>query len=114
MTEKILPQGSVSAVKTMVEIAESLLDLMDREARALATQDAMSFLTMQDEKNRLVDKYEAATEEFKDRIEDFRAVDNTMLSKLEMVQDKLAKQSLENNELIKRLESDKEIRQVKV
>lgn len=114
MTDQILPKGSVAAVKTMIEIAENLLSVMDREARALATQDAMTFMGTQDEKNALIEKYEAATREFKNRIEDFRAVDDMMLSKLETVQNKLAKQSLENNELIKRLESDKEIRQVKV
>lgn len=114
MSDKILPQGSVAAVKTITEIAEKLLALMEQEARALTVQDSMTFLATQDEKNALIERYEAATQEFKERLESLRAVDVTMRDRLEDIQDALAKQALENNEIIKRLESDKEIRQMQV
>ena len=104
MTHPILPKGVNAAIKTIIDIAEELTDIMEKEAKALMMKDHMTFLNAQNEKNRLTGNYEKACAEFKERAEDFKAADAMLVQKLEDAQARLQKQTNDNNEVMERLQ----------
>lgn len=99
----ILPQDPTDAVKHLIRIAEQLVDIMEKEGRAMTMQDGVSFTAAQEDKTRLADSYHQAAEEFKQRLMDFRSVDRALLDKLDAVQRALLEKSKENMDVMDRL-----------
>ena len=83
---KLLPEDPTKAVKEVIKTVEELLENMEKESLALMTQDGVSFTAAQNDKQRLSDKYQVMSEEFKMRLMDFRAVDKMLLDKLDNLQ----------------------------
>ena len=88
--EAILPQQPGEAVKLITKTVEELLEVMEQESLAMMTKDGVSFTAAQDQKQRISERYEKMTEEFKQRIMDFRVVDKALLDKLDALQRQLA------------------------
>lgn len=109
MTEEIvLAKEPLKAVKQITELAEGLAALMEREEMAMTTQDAMSFNALQDEKERFIEIYQRAVTELHERLDDFQAVDELYISKMEEAQNTLREKTEHNLELITKFEERKQ------
>lgn len=100
---KLLPADPIRAVRHITGIVEQLLKLMERESMALATGDGVSFTAVQTEKAVLSESYKVCAGEFKARLIEFRAVDKSLLDRLDALQRELAARSQENMAAMERL-----------
>ncbi len=98
-----LPMQPQNALNYMCKISQSLLDLAERESQALVQNDVMSLAVLQDEKDDLSERYMAASEEFRSRINEFRKVDKSLIRRLEDLQKKLSERSNDNNVLVSQI-----------
>lgn len=98
-----LPQKPEGAVQQLCRISMSLLDLAERESQALIQRDMITFSILQDEKESLSQNYLNASEEFRTRLNEFRRVDSSLLTRLEGLQSKLGERTQDNNQLIENL-----------
>lgn len=89
MTPKILPSDPEMAVRKMIDITQRLIVLMEDESRAVAMNDTVLFLAANKDKQKLADLYQHGAQEFHDRIEDFRPVEQSLIHELERAQDEL-------------------------
>ncbi len=101
--QTLLPSDPVKAVKHITGIVQQLLGIMERESRAMATQDAVSFTASQEEKSVLVKSYEQCSAEFRARIADFRNVDRALLDRLDSLQRELSAKGKENMAAMERM-----------
>lgn len=105
MPQKILPENPTDAVKFVTKIAQQLMHVMEQEGRALTMQDGVSFTAAQEDKTRLSKQYHMASEEFKQRIMDFRGVDKALLDKLDATQRELKAKTEENSAVLDRMKA---------
>lgn len=104
-TETRLPADPVQALRHLDGIVTRLLSIMEREAMALARQDALSFTAAQEEKAILSDSYRQCAEEFKARLFEFRDVDRVMLDRLDAKQRELVARTKENMAAMERTQA---------
>jgi hypothetical protein len=100
---KLLPQDAGQAIQRLVKISQSLIDLADREAQSLVMNDLMTFSILQDEKDMLASHYTKASNEFRERIEDFRKVDRGLLLRLEKLQKNLGEKTQNNSLMVSQM-----------
>lgn len=93
----ILPTDRPQALQTLIKATQSLIDLADREAQALAQNDMMSFNILQEEKTFLAKRYEKLSGEFRERLEEFRGMDRAQIERLEKLQTVLGQKTEANN-----------------
>lgn len=101
--QPVLPQDPTTAVKQITKLIEQFIDLMDREAMAMAKRDAISFAALQDDKNRLSDTYEKASAEFGERLPQFRSVDGALIDRLNKLQEDLKIKVLDSTKTMERM-----------
>jgi len=99
-TAQILPTERVQALNTLIKATQSLINLADREAQALAQNDMVGFHIMQDEKQYLTQRYERLSVEFRARIEEFRGSDRGLLDRLEKLQILLGERTKNNSDVV--------------
>lgn len=87
--EPVLPADPEQAVKKMIDITKKLNAILDREAMSLATKDAVMFSSLQDDKAKVSQQYQAIADEFSARVNQFRIVDQELLNELERLQSDL-------------------------
>jgi hypothetical protein len=102
-TKASLPATPAAAVQHLVRLSQSLLTIAEKETQALLTNDMLAFSIMQYEKEKLANQYVAASEAFRERIEEFRNTDKGLLNKLEKLQKDLATKASDNNALVAQL-----------
>ena len=100
---KILPQDPNQCIQRLTKISQALMDLAERESQALVINDMMSFSILQDEKDMLASQYMKASEEFRERVQEFRRVDRSLLDRLEKLQTKLGEKTHSNNALVSQM-----------
>ena len=96
----LLPEDPAQALQRMIKISRTLLEFSERETQALVQNDMITFSILQDEKELLVEQYIRASEEFRNRIDDFRTIDSALLDRLNAVQNKLGEISASNNAIV--------------
>lgn len=95
-----LPKDPTQAAQRLIKVSQALLDLSERETSALVQNDLVTFAILQDEKEMLAGQYTKASEEFRGRIEDFRKVDRSILSRLESIQKALTQKTHSNSAIV--------------
>jgi hypothetical protein len=95
--------GTVIAVQRLIQITQSLVTIAEKETQSLLLSDMLAFSILQYEKEKLAERYVAASEEFRSRIEEFRALDRALLNKLERLQKDLGEKTRANNEMMERM-----------
>lgn len=96
----VLPDQPVPALEAMLKITENMIDLSERETQALVHGDMLAFAILQDEKNVMANDYTQASNEFRQRIEQFRGQDPELIDKLEQAQNRLGQKAKSNNKIV--------------
>jgi len=94
--DAILPENTDLAMRVLFDISKRLIDITDREEEKIAEDDFVGLSLMQDEKRALANRYETASLEFMNRIEEFRKMDKSLLGKLENLQKTLGDKARAN------------------
>lgn len=102
-TNDILPQDLTQALKVLINFSERLLDLAERETQALVQNDLGTFSILQNEKDVMSRRYADASEEFRGRMNEFRAADPGLLDRLENLQKELGDKLHSNNDITMQL-----------
>ncbi len=98
------PFNATAAVQQLIRVTQKLVDLSERETKALLQRDMLAFSILQDEKESVTGQYMKASEEFRNRIEDFRGVEKTLIGRLEMLQRTLSEKSVGNNVMVEQMQ----------
>lgn len=93
-----------SAVGQMIKITQNLVDYAEQETGALVRNDQIRLAGIQHDKEKMALKYARCSAEFRARIEEFRAVDRSLLDRLEETQNALTRKTAENNILISQVQ----------
>lgn len=98
-----LPVDTAQALRSLIVLSERLLDFSERETQALIQNDMATFAILQDEKQAGANRYNAACQEFSERIEDFRGCDTTLLNRLETLQISLSEKMRSNCTIVNKI-----------
>lgn len=101
----VLQSEPDNALKDLIKITQSLIDLADREAHVLAKNDIMEFAIMQDEKAVMTQRYIQMSRAFRERLEEFRGKDPGLLDQLENLQKDLSDITRANNNVIGQIQN---------
>lgn len=99
----VLPAEKTQAMQHLIKVTQSLIEMAEKEAQALAQNDMLAFAILQDEKTLLAEHYAKASEEFRARLPEFRNLNNALLDRLERMQNRLGAISRENNDIVQRI-----------
>lgn len=106
--QQVLPADPHIALKAIIKATENLVEFSNREAQALAKNDYMDFAIMQDEKTVLTERYVKMSQEFRNRLVQFRGSDPGLLDRLEKLQIELGENAQHNNDIIDRIQKKSE------
>lgn len=109
MTQKILPAKPHDAIKAMIAITNELNQMMIKEEKALATQDSISLVILESDKEEKSVQYARAATEFRERMEEFRGIDDLLLNQLEQTQMALGTRAKNNMQQLANLKSRLEL-----
>lgn len=99
----LLPQDKAQAINKLIRLTQNLSSLADREARALAQNDLITFSVLQDEKTLVAQHYASASEELRLNVNHYRGVDTTLLDRLQDLQGELRTKTDNNNDMVQKL-----------
>ena len=102
---KILIHDVDHALRELVRLSKKLVDFADQETQSLIKGDHLGFAMTQQEKESLAVQYTKASEEFRDRLEDFRTADKGILMQLDKLQTELKEKTENNNMLIDQIKT---------
>lgn len=102
---RILPPTPSGGVQTVIRITQNLVALGEREMQALLQNDVLSFSLLQEEKENMTNHYKQASEEFQERLEEFRSVESALLDKLEAAQRRLGEITKGNNRMVEQMKN---------
>ena len=97
---KALPANAAAAVQQLIRISQSLLTIAEKETQALLLNDMLAFAILQYEKEKIAEQYTKASEEFRNRLDEFRSTNPVLLNKLEKLQKELSEKATGNNTLV--------------
>lgn len=103
LTSDVLPTDSHAAIKVLIQITERLLDVSDRETQALVRGDNVSFSILQHEKESHTAKYVKASQEFRNRLKEFKGMESNILKRLEILQNQLGEKTKSNSDILARM-----------
>ncbi len=92
-----------ASLRELVRLSKSLIELTGRETQALVTNDHMSFAFIGQDKEAVAKRYTKSSEDFRDRLEEFRNADKSILMQLNKLQNELKEKTQSNNILIGRI-----------
>lgn len=95
-----LPENPLSAMQQLIRISQQLLVLAEKETQALLFKDMLAFSILQYEKEKLTSDYTKTSEDFRNRIEEFRSLDKAIIHRLERLQRELGDKAADNNALV--------------
>ncbi len=99
----ILPENPTQAARELIKLSQTLVELADRETQALVQGDLLTFNILQDEKELLATRYARSSEEFRERLEEFRTLDRNLLDQMENIQKQLGEKNHSNNTIVARM-----------
>jgi hypothetical protein len=94
------------AVEEMIKITEELTARIETESNAVATNDGTTFTMNEMNKEHVADMYQQAANEFHERINEFKQVDKTLITKLEKAQNSLGQSTKNNLALLAKITPD--------
>lgn len=97
----ILPPDAEQAVNMLLDITRELRIMMEEEAGYIARRDDVALLAAEKKKNELIERYQQAAEEFKNRAAEFRAVDRDLLERLANEQGALGLMTRDNQHFLR-------------
>lgn len=89
MSAAELDQDPTIALQQIIEAAEKLLSVMDRESAAMVQKDAVKFSALQADKEQTLETYDALVQIFQKRLGEFKNADPGRLDRLETLQKEL-------------------------
>lgn len=98
--DTILPEHAESAVQVMTQLTRQMLEFVLEEGKLLKQKDASTLATIQKGKELRANGYTAAANEFKGRMNEFKALDENLIGKLEALTTELGKATRNNQKLI--------------
>lgn len=98
--KSVLDRNVNLALRELVTISRKLVSLAESETQALVCGDMLRFACVQQDKESLASRYAKASEEFRGRLEEFRASDRAQLMQLDRLQDELKLKTEGNNMMI--------------
>ena len=104
MTETILSKEPRQAVEEMLKITEELVARIEIETSAVATNDGTTFTMNEMNKEHAANMYTKAANEFHQRIDEFKGVDQGLVDKLEAAQKSLGQTTKNNLSLLEKLQ----------
>ena len=105
----LLPEDSTGAVNVMTQLTRQMLEFVLEEGKLLKTKDAKTLTTIQRGKELRTVGYTHAATEFKNRLAEFRGLDDNMIGKLEALTIELGKATRANQKLIETMAPKKPI-----
>ena len=93
------------SLRELVRLSKKLVDFADQETQNLIKGDYLAFAMTQQEKEALAAEYTKASEDFRERLEDFRDADKGILMQLDKLQTELKEKSENNNLLIDQIKA---------
>lgn len=106
--DNILPSDAHMAMQKMIKISNELVTVAETETQKLVQDDMLGFAMLQDEKEVLLNHYVKASQEFQERLEDFRGLDKRLLDRLDVAQKALGERTKSNNIIVKRMNTKSE------
>lgn len=98
----VLSSDPVRATHELIGILGALGGIIDEESNTLASGNSIGFVALQEVKERAADTYQKAAAEFRQRLEEFRKVDKTLIARLEITQRDFAERARTNLEILDR------------
>jgi len=103
MTEQaksILPADVNQALRELVRLSKKLVGFAEQETQALIKNDHLGFAYTQRDKEALSLTYAQASEEFRNRIEEFKGANKALIKQLGDLQNDLKNKTESNNVII--------------
>ncbi len=97
-------QSPQQVMHKLCQQTRSLIDIAEQESQALVQNDLLAFAVLQDEKESLSTRYQKTAKNFHDRLNEFRNINQSSITRLEGLQEELREASEENNALLERIE----------
>ncbi len=91
------------ALNELVRLSKKLVDFADRETQSLITGDHLGFAFAQHDKEDIASRYAKASEEFRERLDEFRGADKSVLMQLDRLQNELKEKTQNNRVLIEQI-----------
>jgi hypothetical protein len=101
--ENVLPSSVNTAMREMISVSQKLVSIAEQETQKLIQNDWFGFSALQGEKEKIAERYVKISKEFRDRLPEFRKVDQSLLGQLDALQNTLAQKSKSNNTMIQRM-----------
>ena len=101
--ENILPSAVNTAMREMIAVSQKLVTIAETETQKLIQNDWVGFDALQGEKEKIAERYVRISKEFRDRLHEFRRVDQSLLSQLDTLQASLAQKSKSNTTMLQRM-----------
>lgn len=99
----ILPEDTKSALDLMTTITRQMLELVLEEAKILKNNDLQVLGAIQKGKGHLADSYQRAADEFRARMNEFRALGDQHMEQLEALTTQLGKAIRQNQNRIEKI-----------
>ncbi len=99
-----LPDAPEKAIKFMIQKAETLAEVLERENMALARNDAVSFAIAQQEKEHLAAEYETLAAAFAEKRQALLGANTVLLDRLEKAQQDLKSRAEDNTAMMERMQ----------
>ncbi len=103
--DNVLPREPERAMQHMITLSQKLINIAEAETQNLVQNDIVGFAILQDEKEKVTNSYARASREFRDRLNEFRGVERSMLDRLDALQKDLAIRTQSNNVIVKRIQN---------
>ncbi len=101
--KKLLSANAATALKELSALTRSLLKLAEEEEQILVLGDMLQLAAFQDHKEKMAWQYMQGSNEFRERLEEFRGLDSSAINELEKLQNELNKKTQSNNSLIEQI-----------
>lgn len=95
-----LPANPTAALLHLIRVSQKIVDLSEKETQALVQRDMLAFSIIQDEKEKIVTEYTKVSEDFRNRLEEFRGIDRALLNRLEAIQNQIGEKTQSNNVIV--------------
>jgi hypothetical protein len=103
--EKILPEEPNEAMKTMIQLTQECLNVLEAEGDKITRNDMVQFTVNDENKGRTFIFYEKAVNEFKERLDELQGkVDPVLITELQTLQLRVADQAANNNARLEAIE----------
>ncbi len=97
---QVLQKDVNTALSELIKLSKKLIGFADQETQCLITHDHIGFAFTQRDKESLAGLYMQASEEFRNRVSDFKNADKGLLLQLDRLQKELKEKTENNNVLI--------------